>query len=31
MTRHDLMDLIPYLIMGFGLTIIILELSKVYQ
>mgnify|MGYP003347562972 CR=1 FL=1 len=31
MTKDDFMDLVPYLIMGCGLTIALLELSKVFQ
>ena len=31
MTKDVFMDLIPYLIMGCGLTIALLELSKVFQ
>ena len=31
MTKDDFMEFIPYLMMGMGLTIALLELSKVFQ
>lgn len=31
MTKDLFMDLVPYLIMGCGLTIVLLELARIFQ